>query len=1400
MLMKRFLQLAVALCITVCAHAQFSGTGSGTSSDPYLIFNPIQLDQVRNFLGKTGVYFKMMADIDLTQFIQENYPTQGWLPIGNSSSAFKGEFDGNGKKITNMTINRPSSDNLGLFGYTIAATIKNVEIQGEIIGNNYIGGVVGFVLNSPYNGFYVKTTISEVKTDVTIKGVSYIGGIVGYVCDSYTSSGYSYTSISNVEANVDINGTDYLGGVVGYIYNLASNSSYDSNCFIYKSIVNCNIKGNNSVGGIVGYENEYKYSFSSFYENYVSGFIQANNNIGGILGVGGGSNDSFRSKIYDNYFVGSLIGNQRVGGICGNCSYTSTYRNYTNASISGSSDVGGIIGYVGGEYSLTSNVAINETISGKSNVGRIYGGKTSSYTPASTIGTANANKALTTTKLIVNDIQQTVDDTEQHGQSVGKTMLQYKATYQGVGWDFSSTWNMQETETYPYLAFQSAPPVIDATTALSGSKQLKGQGAAGAKIYVKIGDKSYSTTCLENNTWSIDVEQLVAGSEISAYAVAPSKKRSYITRLNVSYAGAGTEADPYRIYTKEELANMNAKGHYILMNDIDLSSVSNWTPIAENSTISGSFNGQNYTISGLTVNSTNSYAGLFAACTDMTIKNLNLAVKKISGSGAVGSLVAKSTNSQFENCHVTITSSLKGVNEVGGLIGLAQEATTITNCSVTGPVQGGSSVGGVVGSLKGKISKSTYNGTITSTTSSAKLGGIVGVNAASVSECKSSGKVACTASGSIVGGLIGENGKYSIENCYSTMTVTANKYAGGLVGYNYGKITNCYASGNLTSTTNAGGVVGSNDGTSAVVAYCCAMNNELKVMSSTGIAIRVIGGLKNSAPLPENNYALKTMAVSVNGVAQTIYDDNINGVAYSASELKEEMFYLLIGWDMVDVWGINEGKSYPYLQIFPSTTKYTDVTVAACDSYTWNSKTYTQSGEYTYTTTAANGCDSIVTLHLTINKSELEEYTAVACDEYVWNGVTYTESGDYTYNTTTAAGCERIEILYLTINKSEREEYTVVACDEYVWNGVTYTESGDYTYNTTTAAGCERIEVLHLTINKSEREEYTEVACDSYEWHGVTYTESGDYTYNTTTAAGCERIEVLHLTINKSEREEYTAIACDEYVWNGVTYTESGDYTYNTTTAAGCERVEVLHLTINKSEHEEYTAVACDEYVWNGMTYTESGEYIYTTTAVNGCDRIEILHLTILPAATTEYEELALCPSELPYDWYGQSLTEAGTYTATEQYAAGCDSAVHELTLRVYIQTLPELVTLPMVREGEAIDVSIPTAEIQAHIAAETWYAPNAIVEWYIQNLVGWSVLSADPVKSGTPQVVLKYVVTTDCASIESEEITISVETTAVDNIQTHQSDTYKILRDDKLWIIRNGKIYSAQGHLILSR
>jgi hypothetical protein len=178
----------------------------------------------------------------------------------------------------------------------------------------------------------------------------------------------------------------------------------------------------------------------------------------------------------------------------------------------------------------------------------------------------------------------------------------------------------------------------------------------------------------------------------------------------------------------------------------------------------------------------------------------------------------------------------------------------------------------------------------------------------------------------------------------------------------------------------------------------------------------------------------------------------------------------------------------------------------------------------------------------------------------------------------------------------------------------------------------------------------------------------------------------------------------------------------------------------------------------------------------------------------TEREELVLCPSELPYEWNGLSLAEAGEYSMVEQYAAGCDSVIHELILNVFVQTLPEQVTLPVVRVGEPIDVTIPTEDILAHIALQTWYAPNASVAWYVKDNTNWNVLSTEPVMTGTTEVVLKYVIDSDCDSIESEPITIIIQATALDAVQSTLIETYKVIRDEQVLIIRNGEIYNTIG------
>jgi len=208
-----------------------------------------------------------------------------------------------------------------------------------------------------------------------------------------------------------------------------------------------------------------------------------------------------------------------------------------------------------------------------------------------------------------------------------------------------------------------------------------------------------------------------------------------------------------------------------------------------------------------------------------------------------------------------------------------------------------------------------------------------------------------------------------------------------------------------------------------------------------------------------------------------------------------------------------------------------------------------------------------------------------------------------------------------------------------------------------------------------------------------------------------------------------------------------------------------LHLTINTPVTADVYETACSEFTWNGQKYTTSGDYPFTTTGSNGCDSLVTLHLTILPEAKEVSESLTLCPSELPYTWHGQTLTSSGTYTSVEQYVGHtCDSVIHVLNLTVYMLTAPETVTAPIAICGHPIDVVDATDDIEAHIAAETLYAPNAVITWYVKVDGSWAILTDTPVNGSIGEVALKYVITTDCGDVESKEWVIPVEMPTPEN------------------------------------
>ena len=260
------------------------------------------------------------------------------------------------------------------------------------------------------------------------------------------------------------------------------------------------------------------------------------------------------------------------------------------------------------------------------------------------------------------------------------------------------------------------------------------------------------------------------------------------------------------------------------------------------------------------------------------------------------------------------------------------------------------------------------------------------------------------------------------------------------------------------------------------------------------------------------------------------------------------------------------------------------------------------------------------------------------------------------------------------------------------------------------------------------------------------------------------------MTINKSFYKEETVTACDSYTWSvdGHTYTESGDKYYNGQTVAGCDSTYVLHLTINKSVLVEESVTACVSYTWNGQTYTISGDYTFQGETAAGCDSVAILHLTILPDVVYEPAETDyLCPGST-YEWFGNVFNAPGTYTHTLHNSLGCDSIIYTLELVQYVNTLPVITADDIVAVcGSAIEVTIADAIINAHIASEALYAPNAEIKWYMLNGDTYVELTNTAIDGSLTELTLKVVVTTDCGSVESDPIVVQVKTPSPENDDT---------------------------------
>ena len=275
-----------------------------------------------------------------------------------------------------------------------------------------------------------------------------------------------------------------------------------------------------------------------------------------------------------------------------------------------------------------------------------------------------------------------------------------------------------------------------------------------------------------------------------------------------------------------------------------------------------------------------------------------------------------------------------------------------------------------------------------------------------------------------------------------------------------------------------------------------------------------------------------------------------------------------------------------------------------------------------------------------------------------------TTAGTYTHTLQTVHGCDSVITLTLTVDPVYNIPVTAGICNggSYNFFGQILTTAGTYTHTLQTVHGCDSVITLTLTVDPVYNIPVTAGICNggSYNFFGQILTTAGTYTHTLQTVHGCDSVITLTLTTNSVINTPVADEICEGSSYNffGQTLTTAGTYTHTLQSVHGCDSVITLTLTVNSTFNTPVAAEICQGSSYNffGQTLTTAGSYTHTLQTVHGCDSVITLTLTVNPTFNTPVAD-EICEGS-SYNFYGQTLTTAGTYTHTLQSVHGCDSVI----------------------------------------------------------------------------------------------------------------------------------------------
>ncbi|MBL1231252.1 MAG: T9SS type A sorting domain-containing protein [Flavobacteriales bacterium] len=530
----------------------------------------------------------------------------------------------------------------------------------------------------------------------------------------------------------------------------------------------------------------------------------------------------------------------------------------------------------------------------------------------------------------------------------------------------------------------------------------------------------------------------------------------------------------------------------------------------------------------------------------------------------------------------------------------APNSLTVTNSILNGNISG--TEGGGILSRNVIVSNSTISN---NASMSSYGGGIVG-GYVSVTNSTISNNTAATDGGGI-------HDAFSTSSSYSFITISNSTISGNVAGDDGGGISTYSQSSNATITVTHSTING-NISTNGNGGGISSTTTPITVINSTISGNDAANGLGGGIWLTNSNsfLGIGSSIVALNGINNihtgllsitsqgynvfsnapvgTVSTDQIN-VTAAQLNLQPLAYYggttqtmppgvASVAINMGNPTDSSDAQNRPITGIrdvgaaeYCAQTTYSTINSTACNNYTSPSGFYTWVSSGTYTDIIPNsvGCDSIITVVLTVDSTSTT-INPISCGSYTSPSGNYIWSCSGTYMDTipNSVGCDSIFTVNLIIANTSSSTINPITCYSYTSPSGNYiwTNTGTYMDTIPNAMGCDSVITINLTIDTTpSASTISPTVCDSYTSPSGNYTwiSSGTYTDTIPNAIGCDSVITINLTINGvSSTSTINPTVCDSYTSPSGNYTwiSSGTYTDTIPNSVGCDSVITINLTI----------------------------------------------------------------------------------------------------------------------------------------------------------------------------------------------------------------------------------------------